>query len=275
MDIDLIKLHLQTARNATLRDGPGQRDQQYGWTKLHAAVASGCPTKVKDLLDAEKDDVQKGKLVNASSRDGWTPLHVAVGLSGEQNADEQNADEQNADEQNADEENTDEENTDEENTDEENTDKQNTDELLDQLLTGGADRNARNKDGWTPMHVAAALKHGRTACVARKLAAKSTEQGVDFFPEAKDAKGRTALHIAAAQNNKKAIRILWEMGADLDARDKAGNTPLHKASAKEKCGSVRLLLVSGADRWLRNGKGQLPIDLAERNEKLRSLLVTP
>lgn len=250
MDIDLIKLHLQTARNATLRDGPGQRDQQYGWTRLHAAVASGCPTKVKALLDAEKDDVQKGKLVNASSRDGWTPLHVAVGLSGEQNADEQNADEQ-------------------------NTDEQNTDELLDQLLTGGADRNARNKDGWTPMHVAAALKHGRTACVARKLAAKSTEQGVDFFPEAKDAKGRTALHIAAAQNNKKAIRILWEMGADLDARDKAGNTPLHKASAKEKCGSVRLLLVSGADRWLRNGKGQLPIDLAERNEKLRSLLVTP
>lgn len=230
MDIDLIKLHLQTARNATLRDGPGQRDQQYGWTRLHAAVAYGNLDRVRSLLG----------LVNASSGDGWTPLHVAVGLSGDSDSDiRQEA----------------------------------LSTILGTLLRAGADRNARNKDGWTPMHVAAALNHSHAASVVGKLAAGYGVHG--FFLESRDSKGRTALHIAASKNNTEAIRILCDRGSDRDARDRAGNTPLHKASAKEKCGSVRLLLVSGADRWLRNGKGQLPINLAERNEKLRSLLMTP
>lgn len=230
MDIDLIKLHLRTARNATLRDGPGQRDQQCGWTRLHAAVAYGNLDRVRSLLG----------LVNASSGDGWTPLHVAVGLSGDSDSDiRQEA----------------------------------LSTILETLLRAGADRNARNKDGWTPLHVAAALNHDHTASVVGRLAA---EYGVhDFFMEARDSKGRTALHIAASKNNTEEIRVLCDRGSDRDARDRAGNTPLHKASAKEKCGSVRLLLVSGADRWLKNGKGQLPIDLAGRNEKLRSLLATP
>ena len=128
MDIDLIKLHLQTARNATLRDGPGQRDQQYGWTRLHAAVAYGNLDRVRSLLG----------LVNASSGDGWTPLHVAVGLSGDSDSDiRQEA----------------------------------LSTILGTLLRAGADRNARNKDGWTPMHVAAALNHSHAASVVGKLAA--------------------------------------------------------------------------------------------------------
>ena len=226
MDIDLIQMHLRTARNETLRDGqPDKRDQQYGWTPLHAAVALGTHDRVTCLLKNEK-------LVNASSRDGWTPLHVAVGLSG--------------------------------------ADKKNDIDILNALLGADADCNARNKDGLTPLHVAAALHHKHAACVVRKLAEKVV------FPDARDCKGRTALHIAAAKNKCPEVVSLLCKKEVLDAQDKAGETPLHKAAAKTKNPDiVKLLLVRGANPWLRNGKAQLPCHLAERNKKIRSLLTTP
>ena len=226
MDIDLIKQCLLTARNKKLR-------KAYGWTPLHAAVASGKRRKVKKLLRKNK------KLVNRSSRDGWTPLHVAVGLSGE------------------------------------NRDK--VDKILKTLLGAGADRNARNKDGWTPMHVAAALHHDHTASIMQTLATKSEKYVVDCFPDARDGKGRTALHIAAAKNKyPEVITTLCNNGYDVNAQDGAGNTPLHKAAAKTKNPKiVKLLLVRGANPWLRNGKGQLPRDLAEQNKKLRNILAAP
>ena len=175
MDIDLIQMHLRTARNEKLCNGPSdQRDQQYGWTPLHAAVASGNPDKVTELLPEKVNDsvnpnkmeeLKKKGLVNASSRDGWTPLHVAVGLSG--------------------------------------ADKKNDIDILNALLGADADCNARNKDGLTPLHVAAALHHDYAACVVKKLAEKVV------FPDARDCKGRTALHIAAAKNKyQEVIKIL-------------------------------------------------------------------
>ena len=243
MDIDLIQMHLRTARNEELCNGPSdQRDQQYGWTPLHAAVALGNLAKVKDLLKPEKENElsktakellktaeellkMNWGLVNASSRDGWTPLHVAVGLSG--------------------------------------ADKKNDIGILNALLGADADCNARNKDGLTPLHVAAALHHDYAACVVKKLAEKVV------FPDARDCKGRTALHIAAAKNKcPKVVSLLCEKEV-LDAQDKAGDTPLHKAAAKTKNPEiVKLLLDKGADQWLKNGKEQLPFDLAKQNKKL-------
>ena len=253
MDIDLIQMHLRTARNEELCNGPSdQRDQQYGWTPLHAAVALGNLAKVKDLLKPEKENElsktakellktaeellkMNWGLVNASSRDGWTPLHVAVGLSG--------------------------------------ADKKNDIGILNALLGADADCNARNKDGLTPLHVAAALHHDHAVEVVKSLSA-----GTDFFPDARDCKGRTALHIAAGKNKwPEVITILiCKSKSDPNARDKAENTPLHKAAAKTKNPEiVKLLLVRGANPWLRNGKAQLPYHLAERNKKIRSLLTTP
>ena len=235
MDIDLIKQHLLTACNEELRnESSGKRDEQYGWTPLHAAIASG--GKLPDKYEG---------LVNQSSRDGWTPLHVAVGLSG--------------------------------------GNKKNATDLLNTLIEKGADRNARNKDGWTPMHVAAALHHDHTACVVKKLAEclgqERTSGGkcVDCFPDARDGKGRTALHIAAAKNKcPEVITTLCNNGYDVNAQDGAGNTPLHKAAAKTKNPEiVKLLLIKGANPWLRNRKGQLSGHLADRNKELRSMLVTP
>lgn len=225
MDIDLIKQCLLTARNKKLR-------KAYGWTPIHAAVASGKRRKVKKLLRKNK------KLVNASNRDGWTPLHVVVGLSGY-------------------------------------SDIQKALCIIRELTKAGAECSARNKDGLTPMHVAAALHHDHTASIMQTLATKS-ENYVVFFPEARDGKGRTALHIAAAKNKcLKVVSILCERGYDLNAQDGAGNTPLHKAAAKENLQIVRLLLARGANPWLRNGKGQLPRDLAEQNKKLRNILAAP
>ena len=135
--------------------------------------------------------------------------------------------------------------------------------VLNSLLTRNADRNARNKDGWTPLHIAAALN--RNPEVVRTLS-----NGRD--PGLRDGKGRTPLHLAAAQNSNPLVvkRLLEHPRAAPNARNNAGCTPLHMAAKKTKNPEVvKLLLDGGADPRLKNEKGQLPVDLAEKNKKLR------
>ena len=262
MDIDLIKLHLRTAACKLIPDW-----QDHDWTDLHKAVKSGDVTQVKALLDAEEDDAQKRNLVNASSRDGWTPLHVAVGLSGETNKD-----------------------------------KKNVDELLGELLKAGADCNARNKDGWTPMHVAATLNHDQTACVVKKLAAKGNlnassrdgwtplhvavglsgdnkknvddtlnvmiEKGADCNAQNKD--GWTPMHVAATLNHDQTACVVKKLAANgnLNASSRDGWTPLHVAvglsgdNKKNIDSTLNVMIEEGADRNARSKDGWTPMHVA-------------
>jgi ankyrin repeat protein len=64
--------------------------------------------------------------------------------------------------------------------------------------------------------------------------------------DVKNEEGATALHIAAASGNMKAVSILISAGADINAIDDGGSTPLHQAVAANQMDVVKALVEAGA-----------------------------
>ena len=103
--------------------------------------------------------------------------------------------------------------------------------------TGGADVDARNQDGYTPLHWAAMDGHVETAALL-------LDRGADL--EARDAHGATPLHGAAACEQPGTAALLLDRGADVDARDERGATPLHYALKKGHARTVEVLRKHGS-----------------------------
>ena len=91
------------------------------------------------------------------------------------------------------------------------------------MLRKGADVNARDRSGATPLH-AAALK-GNLAMAELLLAHGAAV-------DARDGDGLTPLHNAALSGHAEVAALLLDRGADREARDRdAGATPLFQAAA--------------------------------------------
>ena len=84
------------------------------------------------------------------------------------------------------------------------------------LLDKGANTEARNEHGLTPLHHAAAK--GTPANIATLL-----DKGADI--EARDWYGYTPLHHAAQFGTPTNIAALLDHGADIEVQDKNGSTP--------------------------------------------------
>ena len=110
-------------------------------------------------------------------------------------------------------------------------------EEVRQLIQDGADVNAKDEDGWTPLMLAAA--HNSNPEVLKVL----IEAGADV--NAKDTDGLTPLMLAAQHNpNPKALTALLEAGADAKAKNNEGKTALDCARMNEKLkdtGALKLL----------------------------------
>ncbi len=185
-----------------------------GTTPLHIAAANNSAAEAVSLL------LKAGANANTRNRDGRTPLHSCA--YGEAAA-----------------------------------------PVVEALLKAGADANARDAEGVTPLFftVADASKRSVTALLLRS--------GADA--NAKDRDGGTPLHRAAASNtDPDVVPLLLKSGAKANARDKDGRTPLHLAARSNPNPVVtELLLKAGADAKAKDASGMRPIDYAEKNRSLR------
>ena len=134
------------------------------------------------------------------------------------------------------------------------------------LLQEGAQINARNEEGSTPLIEAAG--YGRLSIVGALL-----KKGADL--EARNKHGSTALLVAACDcaiatmpDTYDVVKLLLEKGANINATDEEGYTPLMIATGGGvvKTDIVRLLLENGANTRLKNAHGETAIRIAQKDK---------
>ena len=102
------------------------------------------------------------------------------------------------------------------------------------LVDRGADVDARDKQGCTPLVVAAQWGQADAAAYLIKV-------GADF--RIFDRHDDSALHWAAYKGNVEIVGLLHHLGLPLDDADGYGQTPLHLASLRGNLGVCEYLLV--------------------------------
>jgi len=113
---------------------------------------------------------------------------------------------------------------------------------LDRALDDGADPNAMDADGYTPLIFA--VCNNNTDCVAKLIEAGA-------HPDCYTDKGRTPLNSAASSGYAETIRVLLAGGAQVDFippyYGSGRLTPLHYAIDFGHAQAIRELLAAGAD----------------------------
>ena len=166
------------------------------------------------------------------------------------------------------------------------------------LLEHGAEPNACDANGWTPLHnamfastVSLGIVHALVAARADVNACTTSDRHTPLhlaheadpkldwkLVSGSDDAGRTAFYVPAI------VQTIVAAGGDVGARSASGATPLHEAAAAGATSCVLALLHSGADPAARDDDGQTARDVAgscwqgcagETLERLREMLVPP
>jgi ankyrin repeat protein len=124
---------------------------------------------------------------------------------------------------------------------------------VSRLLSVGADVNAEDRYGNTPLHLA--CTNGIVQVVVELL-----QHGSDV--DAKDNGDWTPLHYACYKGHVVVVQALLSRGANTELKDREGDTPLHMASLTDHLAVVKVLLAAGANILAANNLGRLPIHYA-------------
>ena len=128
--------------------------------------------------------------------------------------------------------------------------------VVESLLSYGANANFRNLNGTTPLSIAS-----RACSVA--LSRVLIQYGACIY--SKDQFGRSHLHYVfdgPPSKQRAMIKFLIQQGADVNSRDYNGYTPLHKAVSQDWTWEVaEELFKVGADRCALSSDGKYPYDM--------------
>jgi ankyrin repeat protein len=140
---------------------------------------------------------------------------------------------------------------------------------VERLLATGANVNARDKAGWTPLHKAmerfASAPSGSRAPDAEMVAVAGTAEvllsrGADV--NVRSGNGIAPIHSAAATGEKTLVQLLIGRGADVRATSSDGVTPLFLAAGRGAGDVADLLIAHGADVNARTRSGYTPLSNA-------------
>ena len=120
-------------------------------------------------------------------------------------------------------------------------------EIINLLINYGANLDAQDEEGRTPLHIAVFL----------------SKIGRFYFERFESANARV--------QSAKAIKILLAHGANPNIQDELGMTPLHMAACVESAKAIKILLAHGANPNIQDKYGRRPSDLTNE-EKIKRLL---
>ena len=133
---------------------------------------------------------------------------------------------------------------------------------LKALLAAGADPNARAADGDIPLGIAV-RENGYPAVLKALLAAGAAPNARGRFGE------RSPLHevgFGYFNDRPAVVKVLLAAGADLNVRDRFGRNLLHTAAAAGRPPTVlKFLLAAGVDLNSRTEDGSTPLHMAARS----------
>ncbi|KAK3933375.1 Ankyrin repeat domain-containing protein 49 [Frankliniella fusca] len=124
--------------------------------------------------------------------------------------------------------------------------------------------NARDSDGYTPLHRACYSNHPEVVEFLLKHKADV---------KAKTCDGWTPLHSASKWNNFKCASLLLDYGSEVNPLTNGGQTPLHLASSHPEAKETLYLLLTNPKIAIniRNKTGELAYDIAHRHCKYYKL----
>lgn len=123
------------------------------------------------------------------------------------------------------------------------------------LIAEGANVNARDERELTPLHAAAWGGHKETVALLIDKGSHINAIGQN---------GLTPLHVSALTGSNETIALLIDNGAEINARNKDGMTPLHVAAFAGQREAVELLIDKGADVNAKNNEGVTPLQMASQ-----------